>query len=206
MFFRTLVALTLSLAIIGIPQIGLADEPDFEIEQHDILASEFFPEQKPIIITSRYAETVKFPKTVLVPDMFWPTDGETVESDFGYRTKPCRSCSSFHEGIDFWREKGTPVYAALDGLVSRVENAGEYGLHVYIDHIATINTKHERWQTVYAHLSSVEDLIPGMIIEGGTKIGEVGMSGLAMGNHLHFELRVEDEKVDPEKYLLMYAN
>ena len=207
MFFRTLVALTLSLAIIGIPQIGFSNEPDFEIEQEDLFAKDIFHINRPIIITSNYMTTIRTPKTVLVPEMFWPTDGEEVNSDFGYRRAPCSSCSSYHEGIDFTRDKGTPVYATLDGMISRIEKAGEYGLHIYIEHIATINTKTERWESVYAHLDSVEDeLMVGNIVEGGTQIGTVGRTGLATGHHLHFELRVEGEKVDPEHYLLMYAN
>jgi len=82
-------------------------------------------------------------------------------------------------------------------------------MHVYIDHIAVTNNKPERWQTIYAHLqkdSVPEGIFIGNIVEAGTVIGAVGNTGTSTGPHLHFEILVEGENVDPEKYLKMYAN
>jgi murein DD-endopeptidase MepM/ murein hydrolase activator NlpD len=101
------------------------------------------------------------------------------------------------------------VYAVLDGIISRIEYGGSFGVHVYIEHIAVINNKSERWQTIYAHLevgSVPENLKVGGLVEAGTIIGAVGNTGTSTGPHLHFEILVEGEHVDPEKYLKMYAN
>jgi Membrane proteins related to metalloendopeptidases len=208
MFFRTVTALTLSLAIIGIPQIGFADEPDLEIEQTDLFADEMKSYQRSFVVTSNYYPPKRVASIVL-PQMVWPTDVKELSSDYGWRPKPCRACSSDHKGIDFIPGAGEPVYAAMDGIISRVEYSGGFGMHVYIDHIAVINNKTERWQTIYAHLqkdSVPEDISVGNIVKAGTTIGAVGNTGTSTGPHLHFEILVEGENVDPEKYLLMYAN
>lgn len=208
MFFRTVTALTLSLAIIGIPQIGFADEPDFEIETADLFPDEMKIYQRSFVVTSNYYPPKRVASIVL-PQMVWPTDVRELSSYYGWRPKPCRSCSSDHKGIDFIPGAGEPVYAAMDGIISRVEYGGGFGMHVYIDHIAVINNKTERWQTIYAHLqkdSVPEDVFVGSLVEAGAVVGAVGNTGTSTGPHLHFEILVEGENVDPEKYLLMYAN
>ena len=211
MFLRTILALTLPIIAVNISQVaaGNPSEPDFSIEQEDT-SIDLAPYQRPLLITSQYLSTVKVDRIVVVPDMYWPTEGKEISSGFGYRQiSSCSRCSNYHQALDFSREVGTPVYAAMDGIISKIEDSGEYGLHVYIEHVAVINTRTEKWTTVYAHLNrgSVPDTIMvGDLVEGGTHIADVGESGLATGPHLHFEIRVEDEKVNPEYYLLMYAN
>jgi murein DD-endopeptidase MepM/ murein hydrolase activator NlpD len=208
MFFRTVTALTLSLAVIGTPQIGVASEPDLEIEKVDLFPDEMKSYQRSFVVTSVFYPPKKA-VSIILPEMVWPTDVKEVVSGYGYRKPSCPACSSDHKGADFTPGKGTPVYAALDGIVSRIEYSGGFGMHVYIDHIAVINDKAEKWQTVYAHLqkdSVPKDILVGNIIEAGTIIGAVGNTGTSTGPHLHFEILVEGENVDPEKYLLMYTN
>ena len=208
MFFRTVIALTLSLAIIGIPQIGFADEPDLEIEQIDLYPDEMKSYQRSFIVTSVFYSP-KRPASIILPEMIWPTDVKEISSDYGWRPKPCRLCSSDHKGIDLIPGAGEPVYAAMDGIVSWVEYDGSFGMHVYIDHIAVINDKVEKWQTIYAHLqkeSVPEDIFVGSLVEAGAVVGAVGNTGISTAPHLHFEILVEGENVDPEKYLLMYTN
>jgi murein DD-endopeptidase MepM/ murein hydrolase activator NlpD len=208
MFFRTLVALTLSLAIIGAPQIGDASEPDLEIEQVELFPDEMNSYYRSFTITSAYYPP-KRQASIIVPEITWPTNSRIVVSGYGHRNPSCGQCSSNHKGIDFTPGRGTPVYAAMDGIISKIGNGGSFGVHVYIDHIAVINNKAERWQTVYAHLedgSVPEKIQVGGIIEAGTIIGSVGNTGTSTGPHLHFEILVEGEHVDPEKYLKMYAN
>jgi murein DD-endopeptidase MepM/ murein hydrolase activator NlpD len=214
MFFRTVTALTLSLAIIGVPQIGFATEQDLVIDQDLIIEQiDLFPDemksyQRSFIVTSVYSPPKRVTSIVL-PEMSWPTDVKEISSDYGWRPKPCKACSSDHKGIDFVPGLGEPVYAAMDGIVSRVDYGGGFGMHVYIDHIAVTNNKPEKWQTIYAHLqkdSVPEGIFIGNIVEAGTVIGAVGNTGTSTGPHLHFEILVEGENVDPEKYLKMYAN
>ena len=208
MFFRTAIALTLSLAIIGIPQIGVADEPDFEIETVDLFPDEMKSYQRSFIVTSNYYPPKRVASIVL-PEMVWPTDELKVSSGYGWRSSPCNLCSSDHKGIDFVPGRGAPVYATMDGIISRIDYGGSFGQHVYIQHIAVINNKTENWQTIYAHLeidSIPEGIRVGGIVKAGTVIGSVGNTGTSTGPHLHFEILVEGEHVDPEKYLKMYAN
>lgn len=209
MFFRTATALTLSLAIIGIPQIGFADEPDLEIEQTDLFPDEMKSYQRSFIVTSVYRPP-KRAASIILPEMIWPTDIKEISSDYGWRPRPCKSCSSDHKGIDFVPGRGEPVYAVMDGIVSKVDNGGGFGQHIYIEHIANINnTEFQNWQTIYAHMevdTTPENLRVGSIVKAGEIIGTVGNTGTSTGAHLHFELLVEGENVDPEKYLLMYTN
>ena len=208
MFFRTLAALTLLLVIIDVPQSGVASEPDLEIEQQELFPDEMQAYYRSFTITSTFYPP-KRPASVIVPEMNWPTNSKIVVSGYGHRQPSCSSCSSNHKGIDFTPGRGTPVYAVLDGIISRIEYGGSFGVHVYIEHIVVINNKSERWQTVYAHLedgSVPKKLKVGGLVEAGTVIGSVGNTGTSTGPHLHFEILVEGEHVDPEKYLKMYGN
>jgi murein DD-endopeptidase MepM/ murein hydrolase activator NlpD len=208
MFFRTLAALTLLLVIIDVPQSGVASEPDLEIEQQELFPDEMQAYYRSFTITSTFYPP-KRPASVIVPEMNWPTNSKIVVSGYGHRQPSCSSCSSNHKGIDFTPGRGTPVYAVLDGIISRIEYGGSFGVHVYIEHIAVINNKSERWQTVYAHLedgSVPENLKVGGLVEAGAVVGLVGNTGTSTGPHLHFEILVEGERVDPEKYLKMYGN
>jgi murein DD-endopeptidase MepM/ murein hydrolase activator NlpD len=208
MFFRTATALTLSLAIIGIPQIGFANDQNLVIEQEDLFSDELKAYYRSFTVTSVYYPPKK-QASIIVPEITWPTNSKIIVSGYGYRNSSCSKCSSNHKGVDFTPGLGTPVYAAIDGIISKVEYSGGFGMHIYIEHIVVINNKSERWQTVYAHLqknSVPEKISVGSIVEAGTIIGAVGNTGTSTGPHLHFEILVEGENVDPEKYLLMYAN
>jgi murein DD-endopeptidase MepM/ murein hydrolase activator NlpD len=208
MFFRTLAALTLSLVIIDVPQIGVSSEPDLSIEQENLFPDAMKSYYRSFTVTSVYYPP-KRQASIIVPEITWPTNSRIIVSGYGHRKPSCSQCSSNHKGVDFTPGRGTPVYAAMDGIVSRVEYGGSFGMHVYIEHIAVINDKFERWQTVYAHLedgSVPEKIKVGAIVEAGAVIGLVGNTGTSTGPHLHFEILVEGEHVDPEKYLKMYAN
>ena len=210
MRFRTLAALTLSIAMIGTVQTGYASEPEFEIEQEELFPDAMKAYQRGFVVTSTFYPSASKIDPMTMPQMVWPTDDKTVSSDYGWRQRPCKSCSSDHKGIDFVPGRGEPVYAAMDGIVSKVDYGHGFGQHVYIEHIANFNDEESyRWQTIYAHLevgTTPENVKVGSIIKAGDIIGTVGNTGTSTGAHLHFELLVEGENVDPEKYLLMYAN
>ena len=210
MFFRTLVALTLSLAVIGNPQIGSAVEPNFEIEQEELFPDEMRSYYRSFVVTSNFYPFAYKVSPIPIPKMFWPTDDKSISSGYGWRSRPCNFCSSDHKGIDFVPGRGEPVYAAMDGIVSRVEYGRGFGQHIYIEHIANFNdTEFQNWQTIYAHMelnTTPENIRVGSIVKAGDLIGTVGNTGTSTGPHLHFEILVDGENVDPEKYLLMYAN
>lgn len=186
-----------------------ANEQNFEIETEELFPDSMKVYQRSFAVTSIFNPTVYRTAPIHMPKMVWPTDDTTISSDYGWRPRPCKSCSSNHLGIDFVPGRGEPVYAAMDGIVSRIEYGYGFGQHVYIEHIANFNDKEfQNWQTIYAHLergTTPTDLKVGSIVKAGDIIGTVGNTGTSTGAHLHFEIVVDRENVDPEKYLKMYA-
>jgi len=120
--------------------------------------------------------------------LIWPVNGP-VTSGFGYRPE----FGDFHRGIDIAAPYGTPVAAAADGIVVAAEYRGTYGNMILISHAGGIST-------VYAHLSGFA-VGPGDTVSQGEVIGWIGMTGLTTGPHLHFEVRVGGQFVNPLEYL-----
>ena len=123
--------------------------------------------------------------------MMWPVDGK-VSSFFGMRG------SRKHEGIDIPMPEGTPIRAAKNGVVARTGNNSTmgfrgYGNFILVDHGGGL-------QSFYAHCSKV-GVSQGQRIMQGQVIGYVGSTGRSTANHLHFEVRVNNAKVDPIPYL-----
>lgn len=119
-----------------------------------------------------------------------PTD---CISGFGDRFHPILKVRKFHPGIDFGAPKRSPVYATADGVVVSTSNtANGYGLAVDIQHGFGYETK-------YAHLSEVK-VQPGQKVKRGDLIALTGNSGLSKGPHLHYEIKINGEKVDPVDY------
>lgn len=113
-----------------------------------------------------------------------------------------------HRGVEFVNELGTPVYAAGDGVVifAGPDEVAVYSpWPIFYGNLIVIQHDNELF-TLYAHLSKI-DVAAGDHVSAGQKIGEVGRSGVAIGSHLHFEVRrgdVEDyfSMVNPELWLL----
>lgn len=114
----------------------------------------------------------------------WPVGGQLTS---GYGNRHGR----LHHGIDIWNEQeaNTPIKAAASGVVSRAGHAGNYGNLVVIDH-------GDGWSTYYAHLRLIQ-VSKGQHITTGQRIGYMGMTGNATGYHLHFEVRQNDQSLDP---------
>ena len=137
-----------------------------------------------------------------------PVNSPEVSSDFGWRSPPCKGCSSDHQGIDFVPGNGEPVSAIADGMVINMGTGGGYGNFVEISHLVS-NSEGviEEWTTLYAHLqdnSFPEDMMIGSAVKLGTVLGKVGNTGLSTGPHLHFELKINGENVDPLPLLGTY--
>ena len=99
-----------------------------------------------------------------------------------------------HKGIDIAAPNGTPIYAAADGVIkSAGMNYGGYGNLVIIDHGNGV-------RTLYAHCSSL-DVSVGEEVTQGQVVGKVGMTGYATGNHLHFEVHINNRTCDPFTYI-----
>lgn len=114
-----------------------------------------------------------------------------ITSPFGLRTHPVSGKCKGHKGVDYPAQKGTPIHATADGKVSFIGAQRGYGKVIYLDHS-------NGYSTVYAHQSRFQQgLKEGSSIKKGQVIGYVGATGVATGNHLHYELRVDNQPVDP---------
>lgn len=122
-----------------------------------------------------------------------PLDETKINSPFGMRLHPVLRKMKMHRGVDFPAPKGTPVYAAADGVIEDMGWRGNYGNYVRIAHDA-------RHATAYAHLDGfAPEVSEGDRVTQGQVIGYVGRSGLATGNHLYWEVLVDNKHVDPLK-------
>lgn len=126
------------------------------------------------------------------PALAMPVVSTRISSYFGERVHPLSHILQMHTGVDLAAPTGTRVNAAAAGVVSFVGyDPGGYGKYVVIDHP-------DRSSTYYAHLSAfAPKLEVGMAVAQGQRIGAVGSTGAATGPHLHFEVRVDDQPVDP---------
>ncbi len=104
-----------------------------------------------------------------------------------------------HNGIDIDGETGDPVVAAAWGTVVHAGPAVK-GYSGYGDMVTIV---HGAFQTVYAHLSRV-DVAVGQIVDPGTLVGAIGMTGAVTGSHLHFETRVDGKPVDPKSLMHVF--
>ncbi len=108
-----------------------------------------------------------------------------------------------HEAVDLGALRGDPVYAAAPGMVKQVGyESGGYGRFVVMAHRGD-GAHAGDMETLYAHLTSQPVLVrAGEAVAGGQQLGTVGMTGNTSGPHLHFELRVDGERVDPWPVLM----
>lgn len=119
--------------------------------------------------------------------------GGAITSTFGPRRHPILGTVRAHTGIDFGSASGTPIKSAGAGEVLFVGDRGGYGVTVIIDHGGTL-------ATLYAHQSRTA-VRAGQTVTRGQTIGYVGSTGFSTGPHLHFEVRVNGNPVDPLRYL-----
>ncbi len=134
----------------------------------------------------------------------WPFPAAVpISSGFGERVAPCRSCSSYHQGLDFNPGAGTPIFAIADGVVIKAEHSGGFGNHAIIEH--TVNG--QRVTSTYAHMTrDSSPLVVGQQILVGDFVGTVGSTGVSTGAHLHFEIRIDDIAIDPFAWLQANAS
>jgi murein DD-endopeptidase MepM/ murein hydrolase activator NlpD len=124
--------------------------------------------------------------------MTWPVGGPVV-SPFGWRIHPILHYRKMHTGIDIAVGYGVPIHAADSGSVIYATWMGGYGNVIIIDHGNSIST-------LYAHQSSLA-VGAGAHVGRGQVVGYVGSTGFSTGPHLHFEVRVNGNPVDPMGYL-----
>lgn len=131
-------------------------------------------------------------KQQLVPSAA-PVENSWHSSSFGWRIDPFSGSQSFHEGLDFTADVGTPIMAAAGGVVIAAEYHPHYGNMVDLDHGDGLVTR-------YAHCSKLL-VKSGTVVKRGQKIAEVGTTGRSTGPHLHFEVRKNGAPQNPVKFL-----
>lgn len=120
-----------------------------------------------------------------------PINGARLTSGFGTRVHPVLGYSRMHKGVDFAAPRGTPIYAAGDGIVESAGFKGSYGNYVRLRH-------NNEYSTAYAHMSAVgKGVAAGKRVRQGDIIGYVGSTGRSTGPHLHYEIMRRGKQISP---------
>lgn len=122
-----------------------------------------------------------------------PVNAPFNSSSYGWRVDPFLGVRAFHEGLDFSADVGQPIKATAAGIVISAEVTPEYGNMVRISHGSGLETR-------YAHASKLL-VKEGDRIKKNQVIALVGNTGRSTGPHLHYEIRMNGESLDPRKYL-----
>lgn len=140
------------------------------------------------------AQVDRYTNTLATVPVRKPVPGDIeLSSTFGVRLDPFLRRPALHTGLDMRGDTGEPVYATAAGKVSIAGREGGYGNMVEIEHGNGFATR-------YGHLSAIEVKV-GQAVRIGQVIGRVGSTGRSTGPHLHYETRINDEPVDPQKFL-----
>ena len=120
-----------------------------------------------------------------------PVDGARITSTFGPRKHPVLGYTRAHQGVDFGAGTGTPILAAGDGVVLEARRWSGYGNWLRIRHSG-------QWDTGYGHISRyAAGIRPGVHVRQGQVVAYVGATGLATGPHLHYEVWLNGQRVNP---------
>ncbi len=121
-----------------------------------------------------------------------PVDGP-ITSGYGKRFDPVNGKSAFHTGIDFRAKPGDNIYATADGVINKAFYNGSYGNFVMIDH-------ENGYSTAFSHMKNFL-VRPGEKVRRGQHIGFVGNTGRSTGPHLHYEVTLDGETIDPFMFM-----
>ncbi len=122
-----------------------------------------------------------------------PIRGAPITSRFGMRLDPFLGTPAMHTGVDFRAPLGCAARATADGTVTMAGYNGGYGNMVEVDHGNGITTR-------YGHLSKILVKV-GQVVSKGTVLGATGSTGRSTGPHLHYEVRVDGDAIDPMRYI-----
>ena len=116
-----------------------------------------------------------------------------VTSTFGVRADPFFGRTALHSGMDFREDYGSPIRATAAGRIVSAGMSGGYGNMVEIDHGNGLSTR-------YGHMSAIV-VAEDQVVAAGDIVGKLGSTGRSTGPHLHYEVRVDGEAVDPARFL-----
>jgi len=122
-----------------------------------------------------------------------PVDSFKLTSQYGFRADPFAGRRARHKGVDMAGPIGTPIYATADGIVGRAQWVGGYGKYVELNHGGEIQTR-------YGHMSQIL-VEPNQRVTKGQIIGLMGSTGRSTGSHLHYEVRIAGNSVNPMPFI-----
>jgi len=161
-------------------------ESVFDASQHS--------EDKETAIQNQLAVIENNPDWIIYSPSAWPHVGK-INNEFGFRRNPFGGRKyEFHPGMDIDGEQGEIAYAAGAGTIIKAGRTGGYGNMIEIDHGNGVTSR-------YGHLSRI-DVQVGDKITRGQQLGAIGTTGRSTGPHLHFEVRFNDESINPRRFLL----
>ena len=149
------------------------------------------PRFKDLFLTWKKLATLQ--SAVSAIPAFMPVKDFRYTSGFGFRYDPFNGGSAMHAGMDMAGAQGEPIYAAASGTVLQAGRSGGYGNLVELSHGKGIDTR-------YGHLSAML-VRPGDHVTQGQLIGRMGSTGRSTGTHLHYEVRIDGQAVNPRRFL-----
>lgn len=123
----------------------------------------------------------------------WPSEGGWLSSNYGIRTDPFTAKKAMHKGIDIANRFGAPVLAGSRGVVVFAGKMSDYGYLVEVEHGYGYRTR-------YGHMSAVT-VVVGDIVDANQMVGRIGSSGRSTGPHLHYEVRRNNQTLNPAKFI-----
>lgn len=135
----------------------------------------------------------KFQKYAFNIPSTWPTEGK-ISSLFGMRLHPISKKKKFHQGVDIANLKSTDIIATADGTIEFSGNKSGYGKAVIVNH-------GNGFKTLYAHAFEII-VSKGDVVKKSTLLARMGSTGYSTGPHLHYEIRLNNEPIDP----MMFVN
>lgn len=121
-----------------------------------------------------------------------PLDEGKLTSRFGFRKDPFTGEEKGHGGIDIGASCNSPIHSVLSGKVEKADVSSSYGKYVLINHGNNI-------KTLYAHCNELK-VVEGQDVKRGDEIAFLGSTGRSTGNHLHFEIKVNEIRYNPEPF------
>ena len=115
-------------------------------------------------------------------------------SKYGMRIHPVSGEEKMHYGIDYAAKLNEPIFAIADGVVDFIGDKGDFGKYIRLSHANNV-------KSAYAHLNKFsENLVKGSLVNQSDIIGFTGRTGLSTGTHLHFEIIVNEKRINPNKF------
>jgi murein DD-endopeptidase MepM/ murein hydrolase activator NlpD len=182
MFKKVLIILFL------LPIVGFSQSGKIQLIEQVVTTAKSYDDIKNVIdIIKKYPAIYTY-----IPSFCPVTEKYYISSNYGMRLHPILKQNIFHSGIDMAAEYAAKIHAAADGTVSFAGDKGTYGKMIEVTHKYGFTTRYGHLTYIYAKLNQ--------IIKKGDVIGFVGSTGRSTGDHLHFEIIKNKNKINPIQF------